>query len=57
MKLEDTELVEKYYVDNFNKCVEELEKQFIQDVEQHMIDNKARLDKKKKGGGKKAGKK
>ncbi len=53
--VDDKNIIEDYYMDNFKKQVEEMEKQFQENVNQFFVDTRARLDKKKgkKGGGKK----
>jgi hypothetical protein len=50
MKREDKQTLDDYYLENFNRYNEDLEKEFIHEIELHMINNKARLDKKKKMG-------
>lgn len=48
IKIADKKGVEKFYLDNFEKHIEDLEKQFIMDVEQYCVETKARLEKKSK---------
>ena len=47
MKISDKVTVEKFYLENFNKQIEDLEKTFLQDVDQFFADTKTRQGKKK----------
>jgi hypothetical protein len=51
--INDQKLIEKFYVENFAKHLEELELKFIEDVNLHFAATKERLDKKKGKKGKK----
>ncbi len=50
--VDDKNYIEKFYMDNFQKQLEEMEKEFHDNVNQFFINTKARLDKKGKRGGK-----
>ena len=51
---QDKNLIENFYLNNFNRIAEDLEKDFMNEVNNHFAETKARMEKKK---GKKKGKK
>jgi hypothetical protein len=48
----DQKLIENFYINQFENHVDQLEKRFMEDVNVHFAETKARLDKKKGGKGK-----